>query len=178
MSGGECTAARGEQVGGAGSGGEARSSPRLQGGAAGAAATAAAVGRQRRGAASSRSRSAARRPEPPLAPSPRGEVLQGGLRRPRGGAQGAEGGGRVRPPHRPPRPGPGVWALGPSAESSGAGALREAASVEGQPSGAGARLRGKLQARPGRGNAGRSAGKGEPGRERTRGEGARFAGSA
>ena len=43
------------------------------------------------GAASSRSRSAARRPEPPLAPSPRGEVLQGELRRPRGGAQGAEG---------------------------------------------------------------------------------------
>ena len=89
MSGGECTAARGEQVGGAGSGGEARSSPRLQGGAAGAAATAAAVGRERRG--EQPSRSAARRPEPPLAPSPRGEVLQGELRRPRGGAQGAEG---------------------------------------------------------------------------------------
>lgn len=68
--------------------------------------------------------------------------------------------------------------LGPSAGSSGAGAPREAASLEGQPSGASARLRGKLQARPGRGNAGRSAGKGEPRREGVRGVGARSAGSA
>lgn len=93
--------------------------------------------------------------------------------------EGRRGRGGARAPALPrSQPRAGGEGACPSAESSGAGAQREAASLEGQPSGASARLGGKLQARPGRGNAGRSAGKSEPGKERTRGVGARSAGSA
>lgn len=138
---------------------------------AGAAATAAAVGRERRAAGAGLRRDAG---SPLCLPPLEGRCCKGSCA---AGGEGRRGrGARVRLPCRPRCVGPRVRLLGPSAGSSGA--PRETASLEGQPSGASARLQGKLQARPGRGNAGRSAGKGEPRREGARGVGARSAGSA